>query len=71
MLDVRKDTADSLTPIFPPTTFDLSTVTSVSETDLHRISFTSALKSFELDPLPMSLLQEFVLCPSSTHHRPL
>src|SRR6218665_2277898 len=60
VLDVRKDTANSPPPVFPPTSFDLSTLAPVTATDLRRLILASAPKSCELDPLPTSLLQEFV-----------
>src|SRR6218665_2852973 len=60
VLNVRKDTANSPPPVFPPTSFDLSTLAPVTATDLRRLILASAPKSCELDPLPTSLLQEFV-----------
>src|SRR6218665_739881 len=45
---------------FPPTAFNLSTVTPVTSAELRRIILESPPKSCELDPLPTSLLQEFV-----------
>src|SRR6218665_2911099 len=56
VLDVQKDTANSPPPVFPPTSFDLSTLAPVTATDLRPLILSSAPKSCELDPLPTSLL---------------
>ena len=58
--NIREDTAGSLPPAYPPTSFNLSTLTPVNSADLRRIILASPPKSCELDSLPTSLLQEFV-----------
>src|SRR6218665_3878707 len=60
VFNIRKDTDGSSPPVFPPTAFNLSTVTPVTSAELRRIILESLPKSCELDPLPTSLLQEFV-----------
>src|SRR6218665_2063383 len=60
VFNIRWDTDGSPPPVFPPTAFNLSTVTPVTSAELRRIILESPPKSCELDPLPTSLLQEFV-----------
>ena len=60
VFNIRKDTDGSPPPVFPPTAFNLSTLTPVTSAELRRIILESPPKSCELDPLPTSLLQEFV-----------
>src|SRR6218665_2951 len=60
VFNIRKDPDGSPPPVFPPAAFNLSTVTPVTSAELRRIILESLPKSCELDPLPTSLLQEFV-----------
>src|SRR6218665_724226 len=78
--DIRQDTAHSTPSVFRPTDCKLFTTNAVTSAELRCIILATPPKSYELDPIPTFLLQEFVvdllsfltvLCNRSIHDRVL
>src|SRR3984885_8230076 len=57
---VRRDTAGSPPPHFPPTDCRLSTLDLLTDLELRRLILASPPKSSELDPVPAFLIQESI-----------